>query len=239
MNDKIVFTRREKTVLLAIKSGFAFMWGFINVVTILQSRRVATMMTGNLILLGRQIQDWDVEEIMLTFVLIIAYILGGAAYDALNFVMKEEKNVLLCSLSAVVILGVLADIVQYVTTACPKVQDQSVCEGRNLYYLSPVSFMTGIVASGYCSAHLMTGRMTVAPGALLKIYLTEGYPASGPERARLLEEALLSVVLVTLFFLGVLTGAMVEGLIVKTYLNGRFSPLFTAFAIVLDRKSVV
>lgn len=241
----VVFTRHEVGVLLAIKSGFAFVWGFINAVTISQSGRFATIMTGNLLLLAFQTKAWEGEEIVLTVVLILAYILGGALYDALSIVVKEETKILRYALSTVVFMAILADVLHYVMENCQDNQDETegVCKGRYLYYMAPVSFVTGIVASGYCTAHpdgfivtLMTNHMRVCPNSLLKMYLPDGddgLVASGPERTLLVEKACTSAVLISMSFLGVVAGDYAGVIITEQHSQGKFSPVFTVIGIFL------
>lgn len=228
--NTIVFTKREKTVLLVIKSGFAFLWGITNVITFLQSGRFATLMTGNLVVLGLQTQAWDLEGVALTVVLIIAYILGGASYYALSIVVENERKVLRIVLPTGMIMAVLADVIQYM--------DQR-CIGNcyfHLYNLAPLSFLTGMIASGYCAAHpdgvnttAMTGHIAVLPKALLEMYLPGegGATVSGTERSKLKEKALTSVVIISAFFSGTFVGTLAEDHITKKSAKGQFSLLFT------------
>lgn len=239
MKDSVILTRHEKNFLLAIKAGFAFVWGFINTVTIIQSDTFATMMTGNCILLGMQTTAWEVEKMELTAVLIVTYILGSTTYEALSIVFKEKKNICLyCLVSAVLIVGVLADVLQHVMQSCSDIDDKTICEGRYLYYLVPVSFMTGMVGSGYWmynpdkeTTHMFTDHVLVAPHALLRIYLVEG--GTEKEHDDLVFKACTSIVMISMFFLGVIVGDYGEDIVTMQYLKGSFVPIYTAVAISL------
>lgn len=241
MADNIVFTRREKRILLIIKSLYALTWGFLNAVTFMISSRYATMMTGNLIQLAVEVAAWRVEEMLLTASLIAAYIFGGVAYEALDIVVDDEYRVLAVAMPAVVVMGVVGDVWRYTMQSCAGGEK---CDGRYLFFLTPISFMTGIVAGGYCNSHqdgvmsiLMTGHMRVAPNALLQMYLPgrkNGVRAKeAAARIVLRERAVLSMSMITAYFCGVLAGDIVEDLVRERYWRHEFSPVFTPVGLFL------
>jgi hypothetical protein len=91
--------------------------------------------------------------------------------------------------------------------------------------------MTGLIASGYCSAHpdgiittMMTGHMRIPPNAILKILLIED-----PNRELLKQKAWTSAAHITSFFVGSIAGAYSKDLILMTYEQRRFCPVFTYF----------
>jgi len=231
--NPVIFTNREKCILLAIKSGYAIAWGFINTVIYLLAERFATIMTGNLLLLAIEAKDWRVDEMLFTLFLILAYICSGAAYDLVSILFLNDQNrVVRILIPVVILLGVLADTLEYLSEGCSTKES---CSGNDLYFLLPISSMTGLVASGYCSAHpdgiittMVTGHMRIPPNAILKILLTEG-----PDRELLKEKAWTSVVIVTSFFGGAITGAYTRDRILMTYGQRRFSPVFTCFGSVM------
>ena len=239
LDNPIIFTKAEKTILLALKAAFAFSWGFINAIIYLVSGRFATMMTGNLLLLAMSTKEWAVEDMSVTAVLIIAYILGGAVYDVLSFFF-DGKGILRYMVPSIIIMGVLTDVMQYSIDTCSDMEEditsQCRCEGICLYSLTPISIMTGMIATS-CSHHpdgdnttLMTGHMRIFPHACVNIMLAKKYDLdSNINRDLLMEKARTSFVLVSSCFVGVLTGAFNEATVVSEITERNFFPVFSIF----------
>lgn len=228
----ITFTKRERRILLVLKSMYALMWGFINGVTFLVASRYATMMTGNLLLLAKEVKEWRVDEMLVTLSFIGAYVVAGAMYDALNILVKNKTLVLGIAMGGVLASGVLADVLSYILKSCSPGTDK--CDGMHLYFLTPVAFLTGIVANGYCGAHpdgvtstLMTGHMKTLPNTLVKLYLPkEEDRPRGPGRVVLVEKARLSCAMIAAFFLGAVLSFFAED---AASVKG-FTPVFTVFS---------
>ena len=128
---------RDKAALVAIKSAFAFSWGFLDVIAYLLTRRFATMMSGNTLLLAIQISDWKVRDMFITVTYIMSYVIGGAVHDALLLVCKDDGRVVKYFVIRVVLLnGLVADIIEYVL---------GVGNVNYLYFLAPIAMSTGIV----------------------------------------------------------------------------------------------
>lgn len=170
-----VFTRREKNILVIVKSGFAFSWGFLNAVIFLTSR-FATIMTGNLVSLAAEVRAWRVEEMLLSLTLIMVYIFAGVVYKYMS-IRLHQNRVVLYLIPTVVSLGATADVLQYVLEGC---SSPDFCSGNKLYFLTPVSMLTGLVAAGYWTEHcdgvtttLMTNHMIVFPTTVLSVLLKE------------------------------------------------------------------
>jgi uncharacterized membrane protein YoaK (UPF0700 family) len=239
LDNPIVFTKAEKTILLALKAAFAFSWGFINAIIYLVSGRFATMMTGNLLLLAMSTKEWAVEDMSVTAVLIIAYILGGAVYDVL-FIKFNDKGILRYLIPSIIIMGVLTDVLQYSIDSCSDMErditSQCRFEGKSLYSLTPISIMTGMIATS-CTHHadgdnttLMTGHMRIFPHACVNIMLAKNDDLeSNINRDLLKEKARTSFALVSSCFLGVLTGAFSEATVVSVITERNFSPVFSIF----------
>jgi len=227
-----VFTSREKAVLLLVKSAFAFSWGFLNVIIFLISSRYATVMTGNLLILATEVRAWKSEEMLVTFTLIMSYIISGAVYNYIS-VKLHQNTIVLFLMPLVSFLGAMADFLQYISEGCSS-PDQ--CSGSHLYFLTPVSILTGLVAAGYCSNHqdgvstnAMTDHLSVFPNALIKIVFTEC-----PDRDHLKQKSLLSVSVILSFFVGVIAGDSAKKGILTQYSENQFTPLFTCFGIFLS-----
>ena len=227
-------SRSEKRILLLLKSCYALAWGALTGITYQISARFATVMTGNLLLLAVEAREWRVEEMLLTASLIAAYIGGGIAYDALNILVEDKGRVLGVAMFAVVSMGALGDGLRHAQQSCTE-GDRGralLCEGKDLYFLTPISFLTGIVAGGYCNAHpdgvvstLLTGHMRIPPNALLQICLGRAKDASA--RTILRDKAVLSLAIVVAFFCGILAGDAVEDRVRERYARREFTPVFT------------
>jgi len=224
-----VFTRDEKNILLMVKNGFAFLWGFLNVIIFSLSGRYATVMTGNLLILATEVRSWKVEEMMLTFTLIMSFICAGAVYNYISIRFKQN-TVVLYLIPLVSFLGVLADFLKYTTNSCSSAER---CSGKNLYFLTPISILTGLVAAGYCSNHkdgvstnAMTDHLSVFPTTVIQILFTECADSD-----HLKEQSRQSVSVVISFFVGVISGDSVLEGIESQYTQQRFTPVFTSVGI--------
>ena len=130
---------RDKAALVAIKSAFAFSWGFLDVIAYLLTRRFATMMSGNTLLLAIQISDWKVRDMFITVTYIMSYVIGGAMHDAQLLVCKDDGRVVKYFVIPVVLLnGLLAD--------------NRVCIGSRKCELS-LLFSTHCHVHWYCDAY--------------------------------------------------------------------------------------
>ena len=149
----------DKGVLVAVKSGFAFSFGFINAILYLDTKRFATMMSGNTMLLALQTRNWMSQEMMFSATLIILYVCGGAMYDALSLIVEDDMRLVkFVLIPMIVFCGIFSDVIQFVL--------------GSVYFASPLAFLTGIVTS-YLSNHpdgivtnLVTGHMKVLPKAI-------------------------------------------------------------------------
>lgn len=104
-------------------------------------------------------------------------------YDApviIHF-QEDETKVLIFLILAILPLGALADVLQYVTSACSvsdKEEDRA-CTGHQLYFLVvPISAIAGLIAAGYFPSHpdsiittLMTGHMRVPSNAVVRLII--------------------------------------------------------------------
>jgi len=224
-----VFTRDEKNILLMVKSGFAFSWGFLNVMTVSISGRYATIMTGNLIILATEVSVWKVEEMLLTLTLIMAYICAGAVYNYMS-IRLHQNTVVLYLMPLLLFLGVLADFLQYMSNGCSSTEQ---CSGMDLYFLTPISILTGLVSGGYClnhndgvSTNQMTNHLSVFPMTVIKILFTECADSD-----HLKEQSRRSVSMILSFFVGAIAGNGAREGISTQYTQQRFTPLFTSFGI--------
>lgn len=207
----------DKGVLVAVKSGFAFTFGFINAVLYLDTKRFATMMSGNTMLLAVQTRNWMSQEMMFSATLIILYVCGGAMYDALSLIVEDDMRLVkFVLIPMIVFCGIFSDVIQFVL--------------GSVYFASPLAFLTGIVTS-YLSNHpdgivtnLVTGHMKVLPKALIK-WLFKG-DSSGMERG------LTSAVIITVYFVGCLLGALVADTVSVSYSEGHFTPIFSVISVV-------
>ena len=212
-----------------VKNGFAFLWGFLNVIIFSISGRFATVMTGNLLVLATEVRSWKVEEMLLTFTLIMSYICAGAVYNYIS-IRLHQNTVVLYLMPLVSFLGALADFLQYMTNSCSSAE---YCSGMNLYFLTPISILTGLVAAGYCSNHpdgvstnVMTGHLSVFPATVIKIMFTECADSD-----HLKEQSRRSVSVILSFFVGVIAGDSAREGIESRYAQQRFTLLFTSFGI--------
>eukprot|EP00579_Thalassiosira_antarctica_P004751 CAMPEP_0201881464 /NCGR_PEP_ID=MMETSP0902-20130614/11770_1 /ASSEMBLY_ACC=CAM_ASM_000551 /TAXON_ID=420261 /ORGANISM="Thalassiosira antarctica, Strain CCMP982" /LENGTH=313 /DNA_ID=CAMNT_0048409683 /DNA_START=37 /DNA_END=978 /DNA_ORIENTATION=+ len=228
-------TSNEKAALFAIDSAFSFSWGFVNATVYLLTGRFCTMMSGNTLILAIETSDWKSEEMMVTATLIILYVCGGAVYDALWISFKDKGRVVkLFVIPTIVIMGILADVLQYMMGGCSAgVHDGAKCSGKYLYFLSPVAFLSG-VATSYSSTHgdgiatnMVTGHMKVMPTAILKRIL-QGESTT-------LEKGRSSAAITTFFFLGCLSGALAYDPILMSFSprKGYYTPIFTVFSCVI------
>mmetsp|Transcript_25967 Transcript_25967/g.30604 ORF Transcript_25967/g.30604 Transcript_25967/m.30604 type:complete len:336 (-) Transcript_25967:46-1053(-) len=224
-----VFTRDEKNILLMVKNGFAFSWGFLNVIIFSISGRYATVMTGNLLILATEVRAWKVEEMLLTLTLIMTYICAGAVYNYIS-IRLHQNTVVLYLMPLILSLGVLADFLQYMSNSCSSTEQ---CSGTDLYFLTPVSILTGLVAAGYCFNHkdgvttnAMTDHLSVFPTTVITILFTECADSD-----HLMEKSRQSVSVILSFFVGVIAGDSARKGISTQYTQQRFTPLFTSFGI--------
>lgn len=196
-------------------------------------------MTGNLLLLAIEAYEWMVDDMLFTLSLIAAYIIAGAMYDIINLRVRNKNVVVLgVAMGGVLAMGILADVLRYVLRSCTD-NDPSNCRGNSLYFLTPLAFMTGIVANGYCNSHsdgftstLMTGHMRVCPNSLLRLYLSPvETKLDETDRILLIEKARLSVVMIAMFFAGALAGDVVDDLSRERIAQGYFSSVFTIFSV--------
>ena len=159
---------RDKAALVAIKSAFAFSWGFLDVIAYLLTRRFATMMSGNTLLLAIQISDWKVRDMFITVTYIISYVIGGAVHDALLLVCKDDGRVVKYFVIPVVLLnGLLADIIEYVL---------GVGNVNYLYFLAPIAMSTGIVTPTHHDRIVTNMVSGHSEFVVMYTYLTSMYP---------------------------------------------------------------
>ena len=153
----------DKAILLGIKASFAFSWAFMNAVCYYLTSRFFTMMSGNTLILANETLQWQTEEMAFTAVLICLFVLGGAAYEGVSLVlMDDDKTVKRFTVPSCIVLGVLADVIQYVLGSCSTgIAGQ--CSGNELYFLSPMgeswcctSFSTTIPICRRRSSHHTT-----------------------------------------------------------------------------------
>lgn len=225
---------REKSILLALKSLVAFSWGFVDAVVYIETRRFSTMMSGNTLILAVETSKWkgQEQEMMFTISLILLYICGGAVYDALLMVCKGDNGRVLqfFALPAIVLMGIIADVIQFAIGSC---SGKDTCSGNYLYFLTPMSFLTGTITS-YFGGHpdgivtnMVTGHMKVLPKAIVE-HLLRG------QLSLALEKGLASASITFLFFVGCLSGSLASEPILKSYHpNGHFSPIFMVVSFVL------
>jgi len=231
-------SKKEKNILITIKSCFAFSWGFISAVIFLISKRYVTMMTGNVLLLAISVQDWNVDEMLVTLVWILAYVLSAALYNYISILFSNNQDrVLRYLIPSVIFLGVLADFLQYKTKACASASTitKDDCVEHQLHFLTPISMIAGLVAAGYCQAHpdgictsMLTDHVTKPVTNILKMMSKDC-----PDRKILREQASISFIIVVSFFLGVLPGKIATDLVYKGYSLGLFTPVFTCFGAVM------
>lgn len=231
-------SKKEKNILITIKSCFAFSWGFINAIIFLISGRYVTMMTGNMLLLAIDAEGWNVEEFLVTLVWILGYVLSAALYNYISILFsKDQDRVLRYLIPSVIFLGVLADFLQYKTKGCASaftdIKDN--CVGNQLHFLTPISMITGLVAAGYCHAHpdgictsMLTDHVTKPVTNVLNMMSKDC-----PDRKTLREQACISFIIVISFFLGVIPGKIVTDAVYKGYSIGQFTPVFTCFGTVM------
>lgn len=159
---------RDKAALVAIKSAFAFSWGFLDVIAYLLTRRFATMMSGNTLLLAIQVSDWKVRDMFITVTYIISYVIGGAMHDALLLVCKDDGRVVKYFVIPVVLLnGLLADIIEYVL---------GVGNVNYLYFLAPIAMSTGIVTPTHHDRIVTNMVSGHSEFVFIDTYLTSMYP---------------------------------------------------------------
>ena len=95
---------------------------------------------------------------------------------------EDETKVLIFLILAILPLGALADVLQYVTSACSvsdKQEEDRACTGHQLYFLVvPISAIAGLIAAGYFPSHpdsiittLMTGHMRVPSNAVVRLII--------------------------------------------------------------------
>jgi len=191
------------------------------------------MMTGNVLLLAIDAQDWNVEEMLVTLVWILAYVLSATAYNSVSILFSNDQDrVLRYLMPSVIFLGVLADFLQYKTKFCATEDN---CAGYQLHFLTPISMITGLVGAGYCHAHpdgictsMLTDHVTKPPTNVLQMLSKDC-----PDRKILGEQACISVIIVISFFLGVIPGKIAVDAVYKGYSNGQFTPVFTCFGTVM------
>eukprot|EP00580_Thalassiosira_gravida_P000334 CAMPEP_0201611516 /NCGR_PEP_ID=MMETSP0492-20130828/20321_1 /ASSEMBLY_ACC=CAM_ASM_000837 /TAXON_ID=420259 /ORGANISM="Thalassiosira gravida, Strain GMp14c1" /LENGTH=340 /DNA_ID=CAMNT_0048077717 /DNA_START=16 /DNA_END=1038 /DNA_ORIENTATION=- len=234
---------QEKSVLCAIKCGFAFSWGFANAIVYLLTSRFSTLMTGNVLVLAIETRHWAGEDLRFTSSLIIMYILGGAVYDALSIKFEHDGGRVLrvFALPTIVLMGVIADVMQFAMGSCSSIsssnsdtgESEEKCSGKYLYFLAPIGFLTGIVTS-YLSAHpdgiivnMVTGHMKVLPKSLL-VRVIEGNKSSSN-----LIKGFTSAGITTTFFLGCVVGSFLFEFVMTSYSKGYFTPMFTIFSLIM------
>jgi len=226
-----VFTKKEKRIMLAIKNASAFSWGFLNTIVFHIASRFAMVMTGNLIILATEASTWKVEEMVLTLTIIMAFIFAGSAYTFIS-ILVHQNTVVLYLIPLIVSLGVMADILQYVSDGCTSRDN---CSGNHLYFLTPISILIGLVSTGYqgnnpdgINTSSMEDHLTVNPKTIVHILFTECR-----DRDYLIEKCRRSVSIILNFCLGVIAAnSMREGIWIR-YSQGQFTPLFSCFGIIV------
>jgi uncharacterized membrane protein YoaK (UPF0700 family) len=196
-------------------------------------------MTGNLLLVAFELKEFMVEEMLLTFVLIITYVSFGAIYDAVIIHLQEdETKVLIFLILAILPLGALADVLQYVTSACSVSDKDGACTGHQLYFLVPVSAIAGLIAAGYFPSHpdsiittLMTGHMRVPSNAVVRLIMEKNMDKAASD---LLKWNLwTSFFVVSSSFSGALLGVFTTAWIKEAYKSHIFVPIFTLFGFIM------
>ena len=170
---------------------------------------------------------------LLTSVLILAYVGFGAACDFMTLLLKDDENRSLKYLvGAIVSLGGIANVLQYASNACSGHEES----GNKLYFLTPISAMPGLIVAGYCSNHpdaivatLMTGHLRIPPNSILKLILTDC-----PDPEILKAKLCTSTFIICSSFVGAIAGAHTKVWIVRSiYSQGMFFPTFTLFGCVM------
>ena len=233
------FTKEERRLLLLVKSVISFLWGFINAVIFLLAERFVTIQTGNLLVLAIAVKDWKDEQILITSIFIFTYVLFGALYDVVRIKCKEDEDKILKFLvSAVIPLGILADVLQHFTKACHGSSEES-CLNNKLYFLTPISAIAGLIAAGYFPSHpdsiistLMTGHMRVPTNTVVQLLMTKNMNHS--TREVLLFKFWTSVFMVSSAFVGALFGAFSSVWVKRAYENDIFIPIFTTFGFAMS-----
>mmetsp|Transcript_5651 Transcript_5651/g.10207 ORF Transcript_5651/g.10207 Transcript_5651/m.10207 type:complete len:487 (+) Transcript_5651:271-1731(+) len=222
----------NKAVLVGIKASFSFSWAFMNAICYFLTGRCFSMMTGNTVILSVETSQWKTKEMMLTATLITLFVCGGAAYDSVSLWLKnEDKVVKLYVVPSCIFLGVASDVIQFVMGSCSSGRSGDECTGMYLYFLTPMALLAGNITSYLAThpdgiiTHMITAHMKIFPNAALK-RVFQGKGGSW-------EKACLSFLVITFFFLGGLSGALVSEQVLVRYSKGRFTPLFTSFAIIM------
>ena len=203
-----------KTINFIIHLLFSFMFGFENVVIYADTHRFVTIMSGNYILLGIETSHWLTSEMMITLILILLFVFGGAAFDlGANCFKSERRLVHLFVVPAIIIMGVLADVIQALRgkgcrgNVWPLVEEDEPgfttevdrCAGEQLYFLAPIAFQSGLITSYVTyfpdglTTHMMTAHMKILPKAIIA--------------KENIKKGLTSASMISSYFLGCLAGA--------------------------------
>ena len=129
-----------KARLLVVHAAFAAYWGFVNAATFAESGRFASMMTGNVYILGGEILRGDGRAAAFTLELMACFLAGAATFRAAwrRVPLGRRQTVIYALAAAVVILAGVADALLRARTGS--------------YYCLSLAAIAGALVGGYCSS---------------------------------------------------------------------------------------
>ena len=182
-----------KARLLVVHAAFAAYWGFVNAATFAESGRFASMMTGNVYILGGEILTGDGRAAAFTLELMACFLAGAATFRAAwrRVPLGRRQTVVYYLAAAVVILAGVADALLRARTGS--------------YYCLPLAAIAGaLVGGGYGSSvprGVETNLVTVHFSKLAALLA-----ATPSWTTKELETAASSLAVITLVLIGSVAG---------------------------------